>query len=721
MRSVKTIATLLSLSLIPVTTGCTTLSANSRDLPERRYQVSLNGAWQVRIEDSPWTTIEVPSMPLGGARRSVYRRRFDVPASAAGRRIILHFGAVYFKSTVFVNGRQAGNPNMDGYLPFERNITDLVSVPSTANTVEVRQESWQAARSPTDPTRTLYPVGGNDHIFNGKPGGIWQSVWLKAVPATYIEDVFVQTSYRNKTIRLDISIRNESSVPREIEVDNCVLDKDNGVAKLFPNITARVGANISRTIVLEEHWDNPRLWWPTDPNLYRLSTALREAGSAVMLDSLPTRFGFREFWTDGKYLRLNGVRLNMWGNHVQAIQPWWLREDHRFVTKRHFEEIIDSFKDINARVVRFHMGPGYPEFLDAADEKGVLIIQESALRGQYGDYANPAFWKNMADHLRRMVKRDRNHPCIVFWNAENEVAYMGYFDHGKNKASSAQLAALGQVIKSVDPTRPVNYDGDNQIDGLSELRNVHYPDDDLVRVSSKEVAGSNGRYRSYPHWFPPDNGYSIYMWRNASWDVPLGVGEFDMAHPWDKEWSPKRALMIRGFRYCDFFDIRPFWIYESTYPEKIRYWFRSSMSPVAVFDKAYDDQKLVEGPDGYFEPPPPVYEEGSPISRTLVIYNDEFFGKELVVKWQAMVDGNTIVSGNFINEIEPGFHEEQVISFVAPVVRSEKQIELYLSVYKGGTLKFTDCKVFVVTTHQNRVNQATGTREPKAIKGDRGR
>ena len=126
---------------------------------------------------------------------------------------------------------------------------------------------------------------------------------------------------------------------------------------------------------------------------------------------------------------------------------------------------------------------------------------------------------------------------------------------------------------------------------------------------------------------PPDNGYSIYMWRNASWDVPLGVGEFDMAHPWDKEWSPKRALMIRGFRYCDFFDIRPFWIYESTYPEKIRYWFRSSMSPVAVFDKAYDDQKLVEGPDGYFEPPPPVYEEGSPISRTLVIYNDEFFGE----------------------------------------------------------------------------------------------
>ncbi len=700
----KAALTLLLLLIVLSATGNAPLSADSRDAPEHRCRDSLNGAWQVKIEENPWTTIQVPSMPLNGARYSIYRRQFALPASMANKRIILHFAAVYFKSTVFVNGRQAGGPNMDGYLPFERDITDLVSVPSTGNTVEVRQESWQAARSPTDPARTLYPVGGNDHIFNGKPGGIWQSVWVEAVAATHIEDVFVQTSCRNKKIRVEISIRNESSAPREIEVSNCVLDKGNTVVKLLPSKIDRIEANASKTIALEEHWDNPKLWWPTDPNLYQLSTTLRDAKSGVIFDSLLTRFGFREFWIDGTYLRMNGVRLNMWGDHIQTIQPWWLREDHRFATKRYFEEVIDSFKSINARVLRFHMGPGYPEFLDAADEKGLLIIQESGLRGQYGDYANPAFWKNMADHLRRMVKRDRNHPCIIFWNAENEVAYMGYFYHGRNKASSAQLAALGQVIKSEDPTRPVNYDGDNQIGGLSELRNVHYPGDDLARVSSKEFVGGNGRHSSYPHWFPPDNGYSIYMWRNASWDVPIGVGEFDMAHPWDKEWSPKRALMLRGFRYCDFFDIRPFWIWESTYPERIKYWFRSSMSPVAAFDKAYDDQKLVEGPDGYFEPPQPAYEEGSPISRTLVVYNDEFFGRELVVRWQAVAGGNTIVSGNFTKEIEPGFHEEQVISFVAPVVRPEKKIELHLSVYKGGILKFTDRKVFVVTKHQNRTN-----------------
>ncbi len=387
----------------------------------------------------------------------------------------------------------------------------------------------------------------------------------------------------------------------------------------------------------------------------------------------------------------------MWGDHVQTVQPWWLRPDHRFIRKRHFEEVIDSFKGINARVMRFHMGPGYPAFLDAADEKGLLIIQESALRGQYGDYANAAFWENMSDHLRRMVKRDRNHPCIVFWNAENEVAYMGYFDHGKNNASSAQLAALGQVIKSMDPTRPVNYDGDNQIGGYSELRNIHYPNDDLSRLSSKNATGGQGHYTSYPHWFPPDDGHSIYMWKGASWDVPMGVGEFDEAHPWDKEWSPKRALMIRGFRYCNFSDIRPFWIYDSAYPEKIEYWFRTSMSPVAVFDKAYDDQKLEKGPDGYFQPPPPIYEEGSSISRTLVIYNDEFFGKELVVRWEAKVEGNAVASGNVTKEIEPGFHAEQAISFVAPSVTSEKRLELVLTAYKNGTLKFTDRKTFLIT------------------------
>jgi hypothetical protein len=649
--------------------------------------------------------IEVPSMPLDGARHSIYRRQFDVPASMAHKRIKLCFGAVYFKATVFVNGKQAGAPNMDGYLPFERDITDLVDAPSSGNTVEVYQESWQVAQSPTDPTRTMFPVGGNDHIFNGKPGGIWQGVRLRALPDVYIQDVFVRTSFRNKNINLEITIRNESPSARSVEINNSVLDRDNGVAKLFSSTTAGIEANGSRTITLEVPWADARLWWPTDPYLYRLSTILREKESGVLTDTLLTRFGFREFWTDSKYLRLNDVRLNIWGDHVQTINPWWLRPDHRYITKRHFEEVIDSFKSINARVMRFHMGPGYPAFLDAADEKGFLIIEESALRGQYGDYANPAFWENMSAHLRRMVKRDRNHPCIVFWNAENEVAYMGYFGKSKNKASSPQLAALGQVINSVDPTRPVNYDGDSQIGGYSELRNIHYPNDDLSRLSSKEFTGGKGKYNSYPHWFPPDNGYSIYMWKNAAWDVPIGVGEFIEAHPWDKEWSPKRALMIRGFRYCDFSDIRPFWIYDSTYPDKIKYWFRTSMSPIAVFDKAYDDQQLVKGPDGYFDPIPTVYQEDSPISRTLVVYNDDFSGKELIVKWEAKVDQNTVASGSFSREIEPGFHEEQAISFPAPKVKSEKKMELYLSVYKGGTIRFADCKTFLITKKsQKRVN-----------------
>ncbi len=177
-----------------------------------REEVSLDGIWEVKIEDGPWGTIEVPSMPLAGALHSVYRKRFDVPASMAHRRIKLFFGAVYFRATVFVNGTQVGAPNMDGYLPFERDITEFVHAPSSGNTVEVYQESWQAARSPTDPTRTIFPVGENDHIFNGKPGGIWQSVCLRALPEAYIEDVFVQTSYRNNRIKLEITIRNDERV-----------------------------------------------------------------------------------------------------------------------------------------------------------------------------------------------------------------------------------------------------------------------------------------------------------------------------------------------------------------------------------------------------------------------------------------------------------------------------------------------------------------------------
>jgi len=121
--------------------------------------------------------------------------------------------------------------------------------------------------------------------------------------------------------------------------------------------------------------------------------------------------------------------------------------------------------------LRLHAMPYPPVFYDVADEMGLLIVAESGIYGSSGNYALNAddFWANCADHLTERVLRDRNHPSVFAWSAENEMlAAFG-------KSWTSQVAALKPIVTALDPTRPVYFEGDQDPQSAGDLESTHYP------------------------------------------------------------------------------------------------------------------------------------------------------------------------------------------------------------------------------------------------------
>jgi hypothetical protein len=315
--------------------------------PGLRPRLSLDGAWEVcadadRTSDAPppdakWSGATVPSWAADpGADRCWYRRRFTVPASMAGRRLKLHFGAVNHVARVTINGRLAGE-HVGGNLPFELDVTDLAR--PGENDLAVAVTNWKALCT-KPPAR--FDVGQFEHPgWKIPPGtiiapigadfrstGIWQSVWLEAGPAVHVEDVFVRTSVRRHAVRVTVTLRNESAARCTVRLSNAVSDSRGIALRLRPtDVTLAPGE--TREVDLQQPWRSAHLWFLDDPHLYRLSTDLEIGGRVV--DTVRTRFGFREIWTEGPRVVLNGIPVRLFASSTWGTSTW--QEAHDYLTR----------------------------------------------------------------------------------------------------------------------------------------------------------------------------------------------------------------------------------------------------------------------------------------------------------------------------------------------------------------------------------------------------
>ena len=422
------------------------------------------------VIDYPWEWNEAQSGLLGRSFAATRR---------PGERIFLIFEAVLQKSAVFVNGHKVLE-SQEGFLPLEMDITDYVH-DGEDNDLKV----WCGPFDSTEIETGRKELAPNGSWFTRMARGVWQDAYLEYRPALFIDDVFVRTSTRRGDIQVDVEVRNTAGA-RSGRVRQTIFDGDDRVKELKSEIID-FGAGETVAVSLQAPWPDALHWSPEHPHLYTLKTEIL-AGEEV-IDSVDARFGFREVWIDGRDFYLNGMRLNLRVDacHYQGFihqTPEYARNWYR------------TAQETNINCIRLHAMP-YPRFyLDVADEMGMLIVDESAIYGSSKTTLadHPFFLENCRSHLRSLVKRDRNHPSIIIWSMQNEMRWVD-----GREGYKAAMPELTQIMRDLDPTRPISYDGDNRLvePDQMEIVSMHYNIDGSVQSWKKDkplIFGEHGKW-----------------------------------------------------------------------------------------------------------------------------------------------------------------------------------------------------------------------------------
>lgn len=389
-----------------------------------------------------------------------YRYRFRAERSLARRaaradglppQTHLHFAAVAGHSTVWLNGVRLGE-NTDSFLPFAFDVSAVLR-PDGDNELCV----LVTPPPQTDAGLWLQPCGS---WVGWNLRGIWQGVYLEQLPQPAIVDVFAQPSFRQQRLTLAVTLA-PTAEPLDVKLAAVIAD-ERGPALRLGTVEARTTPTGETVATLYATWPGVRCWSPEDPYRYHALVDLRIDGRTVHRRSI--RFGFRELWIDGTRLLLNGRPIRLLGDswHYMGVaqqNPAYARA------------WFDFAKETGVNAIRTHAMPYPPCYFDVADEMGMLLIDESAIYGSAGTlaYAEPRFWDACRDHVRRLVRRDRNHPSVVFWSACNETVWKG------GAGIYPELLSLAEVARQEDPTRFVSFDeNDCDLGGGARLHAGHY-------------------------------------------------------------------------------------------------------------------------------------------------------------------------------------------------------------------------------------------------------
>jgi len=414
------------------------------------------------------------------------RTTFRAPDWLVGRRYEIYFGEIGFACDVYVNGKHVGE-HTGPYYPFSIDMTDVFK-PGLDNVIALRVRDTTEAHSKAgelfaDPVlaqvaphapaaasrmsgRLLWPMHTRDLRF-----GVIGPVRVRAFPDVYIDDVFVMPSVRDKQLKCRITIRNSSSKDAAFVLAGRVLDGDRSVLECEGRrLTLDAGQVVTVDVI--QPWENPKLWWPHDPFLYKLRMTVGSDDGTIM-DRCDTRFGFREICVDGRDFRLNGKRLKA-RMQVVGFSPRMTHDQAK-------DDLDKWMADLRKRgqygpiIARLHLFLASYETLDIADELGILAEVGGPLRSVRSDWTSPQMWDNYKKMLTDWVMRDRNHPSVAFWDVENETLVCTNTMPTLYDSNRKRLLELGEHVRKLDPTRPILFEGDSDVDGSWNTINLHYP------------------------------------------------------------------------------------------------------------------------------------------------------------------------------------------------------------------------------------------------------
>lgn len=379
------------------------------------------------------------------SRRAWVRRRLELPPRPAGTRWFLEFEAAEPRPTLFVNGARLAT-HIHPALPLTVDVTDHVR--PGANEIALFIDDYDRDAN----GRIKTPVGS----WNvEKHCGVWQDVHLVRRGAVRVEDVTIRTSVRDRRLEIAWELANATDADCTVNVAPTVHAWDASAragraeAELSPApFTVTVPARGSATHAVRLPWSDARLWQPEAPHLYVLRTDVQGH------EAHGERFGFRELWIEGGDLMLNGYPLHLFSDWGHKLTPYCFTESW-------LRQWFGMIRDAHMNHSRLHTHPHPQLVMDLADEEGILITGETGLHGSGGALAadSPELWDAARDHIRRFVKRDKNHPSVVLWSVENE----GRWNPHTSRLLEDTLPQLRRLFNELDPTRVAYHEGDSSL------------------------------------------------------------------------------------------------------------------------------------------------------------------------------------------------------------------------------------------------------------------
>jgi beta-galactosidase/beta-glucuronidase len=455
---------------------------------QRQEWYSLDGIWEFAVDfdgdashpaEMTWSgKIRVPFSPETPAsgvdntdlfRAIWYRRTFTVPPLDDGQRMLLHFGAVDYRATVWVNGVPVGE-HEGGYTPFTFDITDQVEDGGRGEII---------VRAEDDPGDLAKPRGKQDwarhphSIWYPRTSGIWQTVWLERVPATRIHRIRWTPNLERWEIACAVwtvgSPRDGLFLRVKLRANGVVLADDTYLV---------VNGETHRRIALSDpgidDYRNELLWNPSRPSLIEAELRLTTPDGKVV-DDVRSYTALRSIATDGDRFVLNGRPFYL---RLVLDQGYWPETGLTPPDDDAIRRDIELVKALGFNGVRKHQKIEDPRFLYWADRMGLLVWEEM-----------PSCYRFTQDSIVRASRewmnaiiRDYSHPCVIAWVPFNES--WGVPNLPMNPAERHYVSALYHLTKTLDTTRPViGNDGWESL--ATDIIGIHDYDADPERLGRR--------------------------------------------------------------------------------------------------------------------------------------------------------------------------------------------------------------------------------------------
>jgi beta-galactosidase len=402
--------------------------------------------------------VDVPHVPKDYNPTGAYRKSFILPKEWTGKQIFLRMEKVASASFVWINGKEVGY-NEGAQEPAEFNITPYLKPGKNLIAIHVIKYC------------DGYYLEGQDYW---RLAGIFDDILIYSTPNTRLADWHITTSfngnYKKALLKADIDVKQyDENLNRNYKVSGELCTIEGNVIQNLSIADLHIKGKTDKQISISTTVKSPKLWSAETPNLYLLKMQLRDDKGNI-IDETQNKIGFKETKIVGSTFLLNGMPIKVKAINSHMQHPEWGHVMKENVIRKDF----DILKKFNFNAVRTSHYPPVNKYLELANEYGLYIIDETGDESHATEWVSDSkdFTDMYRERVRRMVLRDRNYPCVLFWSAGNE------------SGEGSNIAEVIKEGKKYDMTRNWMYGGNAFSHPAEEIIGPRYPlpEDYEIRV-----------------------------------------------------------------------------------------------------------------------------------------------------------------------------------------------------------------------------------------------